>query len=190
MRLTRLWPLLLSLCLISCSNRNDVALYSLSEQELSQTASREVATLTQRTKLAGLPLHLAVTSLQSRIAPAGRPEVELSLQLDGQLQALVAVPLQWQLTFSAEPYFDQERQAVLIHNLQIRQSQLNAGGWQGRLKPLSAGLAQQLEQLLLSYPLYQLDPNNWQHRLLLNMPLQIQIQPGELVLTPAYPAPR
>lgn len=179
---------LLSLCsllLSSCASRDQLALYRLTEQELTTAANQHLTRLEQKTKLAGLPVLFRVTQLTTRIAPAGEPKVQLDLQLDGQLQALLAMPFQWQLSLSAQPYFDQNRQALLIRQLKLEHSSISAGQWQTQLKPLAAPLQAHLEKLLLQYPLYQLDANNWQHRLLLNMPLQIRFEPGQLVLSPA-----
>lgn len=87
---------------------------------------------------------------------------------------------------SAEPYFDQQRQAVYLRGFQLRHSEMEAGGLQGKLRPMSAEVAKLFQQQLARMPLYKLDPNKLSHRMLLNMPLQLQLTQGQISLSPAY----
>mgnify|MGYP006152442471 FL=1 len=57
------------------------------------------------------------------------------------------MPMQLALTLRAEPYFDQQRQAVYLRQFTIVQSDLQAGRWQGKLKPLNRELAQLLQHI-------------------------------------------
>ena len=189
---THRWQLLLVslLCLLSaCQHSNQLALYSLSEVELNQQLQRTLSKLTQDVRLAGIPLQFQVNSLQAVIAPDGQPLLQLSLQTAAQAQlAMLKMPMQLALTLSAEPYFDQQRQAVYLRQFRVIQSELAAGRWQGKLKPLNRELELLLQRLLAEQPVYRLDPQKLSHRALLNMPLALKVVPGKLVLSPAFNA--
>ncbi|MBU2428064.1 MAG: DUF1439 domain-containing protein [Gammaproteobacteria bacterium] len=181
------WVLLSLIFLSACQYSNQLALYSLSQTELNQQLSHSLGLLQQNARLAGIPVHLKVNSLQAQIAQDGQPLIQLQLNTEAQAKmALLQVPLQLALTLSAEPYFDQQRQAIYLRQFRVIQSELTAGRWQGKLKPLNRELEQLLQQLLAQQPVYRLDPNKLSHRALLNIPLTIKLSPGKLVLSPAY----
>lgn len=182
------WVLLSLIFLSACQYSNQLALYSLSQTELNQQLSHSLGLLQQNARLAGIPVQLKVNSLQAQIAQDGQPLIQLQLNTEAQAKmALLQVPLQLALTLSAEPYFDQQRQAIYLRQFRVIQSELTAGRWQGKLKPLNRELEQLLQQLLAQQPVYRLDPNKLSHRALLNIPLAINLTPGKLVLSPAYP---
>jgi hypothetical protein len=182
------WVLLSLIFLSACQYSNQLALYSLSQTELNQQLSHSLGLLQQNARLAGIPVQLKVNSLQAQIAQDGQPLIQLQLNTEAQAKmALLQVPLQLSLTLSAEPYFDQQRQAIYLRQFRVIQSELTAGRWQGKLKPLNRELEQLLQQLLAQQPVYRLDPNKLSHRALLNIPLAINLTPGKLVLSPAYP---
>lgn len=185
---TRLFSLLLVLfALIGCSQTNQLAFYRLSEAELNQQLSQQLQQLAQKVTVAGLPLKLQVNQLDVQIAPQGKPAVQLTLDTAALVQlALVQLPVQLKLSLSAEPYFDQQRQAVYLRHFQLLNSEMAAGGLQGKLRPLSAEVARLLQQQLAQMPVYKLDPNKLGHRMLLNMPLQLRLEPGQISLSPAY----
>jgi hypothetical protein len=189
--LTPLWQITIGFLLLTmlsaCQHSKQWALYSLSESELNQQLSRSVAQLQQNVRLAGVPLQLQVNTLQAVIAPNGQPLVQLALQTEVQAQlVMLKVPLQLDVMFSAEPYFDQQRQAVYLRQFRLIKSEMTAGRWQGQLKPLNRELEQLLQRVLAQQPVYQLDPSKLSHRALLNIPLALRLEPGKLVLSPAY----
>lgn len=184
----RLCSLLLVLVTVfGCSQNNQLAFYRLGEAELNQQLSQQLQQLAQQATVAGLPLKLQVNQLDVQIAPQGKPAVQLTLDTAALVQlALVQLPVQLKLSLSAEPYFDQQRQAVYLRRFQLLNSEMAAGGFAGKLKPLSAEMAKLLQKQLATMPVYQLDPNKLSHRMLLNIPLQLQLSPRQISLSPAY----
>jgi len=173
--------------LAGCQHTNQLALYQLDQAELNQQLNAKLSQLSQRTRLAGLPVAVQVTQLQTDIGPGGQQVLQLKVQTEAQVRlALIDVPAQLQFVLAAQPYFDQQRQGVYLRQFQLLDAQVAAAGWQGKLKPLSVELAALLQQSLANLPVYQLDPTKLSHQALLNMPLQLQIKPGSLVLSPAY----
>jgi len=186
MHIKGLLPLLMLLwlgMLSACQHSQQLALYSLTEVELNQQLKQTLTSITKDVRVAGMPLQFQVNHLQAQIAPDGQPLIELQWQ--AQL-ALLNIPMQLALTLRAEPYFDQQRQAVYLRQFQLVSSELSAGRWQGKLKPLNRELSQLLQKLLAEQPVYRLDPQKWSHKALLNMPLAIRLSPGKLQLSPAY----
>lgn len=183
-----LWyGLILLLCFVvsSCSNTPSLALYSVSQAELNQMAQQQIGRLQQQVAIKGLPLQFAVQQLDIQIAPAQQPVLWVSLRIQGKVDAtLVQLPVAWQLQLAAQPYFDRAKQGIYLRQFQLKHSEIQAGQWQGRLKPLTAPLQAEVERLLADYPVYRLDKTKWQHRLLLDMPLKLQLVPGEIILTP------
>ncbi len=184
----RIFSLLFSCYLLaSCSQTNQLAFYRLTDAELNQHLSQQIQLLGQKVTVAGIPLKLQVNQLDVQIAPQGRPEVQLELDTGALVQlAVLQLPVQLKLALSAEPYFDQQRQAVYLRGFQLRHSEMEAGGLQGKLRPMSAEVAKLFQQQLARMPLYKLDPNKLSHRMLLNMPLQLQLTQGQISLSPAY----
>jgi hypothetical protein len=173
--------------LAGCQHTNQLALYQLDQAELNQQLNTKLSRLSQHTRLAGLPVAVQVTQLQTEIGPAGQEVLKLRVQTEAQVKlALIDVPAQLQFVLVAQPYFDQQRQGVYLRQFQLLDAQVAAAGWQGKLKPLSAELAALLQQSLANLPVYQLDPTKLSHQALLNIPLQLKIKPGSLVLSPAY----
>jgi hypothetical protein len=184
----RLLSLLLVFVVAGCSQSNQLALYRLSEAELNQQISQQLQQLAQKVTVAGLPVKLQVNQLDVQVAPQGKPDIQLTLDTAALVQlALVQLPVQLKLSFSAEPYFDQQRQAVYLRRFQLLNSEMAAGGFAGKLKPLSAEVTTLLQQQLAQMAVYQLDPNRLSHRMLLNMPLILRLEPGQISLSPAYP---
>ena len=183
----RLCSLLWVFVVAGCSQSNQLALYRLSEAELNQQLSQQLQQLAQKVTVAGLPVKLQVKQLDVQIAPQGKPDIQLTLDSAATVQlALLQLPVQLKLSFSAEPYFDQQRQAVYLRRFQLLNSEMAAGGFAGKLKPVSAEVAKLLQQQLATMPVYQLNPNKLGHRMLLNMPLQLRLEPGQISLSPAY----
>lgn len=179
-----LFIVLLLLGVSGCQQGPAWSVFSLTQAELNQQLAQGSQGLQRTAQLAGLPVQLTINTLEATIAPQGKPVVQLRIQSSGQLQlSLLAMPLTLDITLSGTPYFDQQRQGVYLQQFRIEQSQLQAGRWQGKLKPFNRQLEQLLQELIAARPLYQLDPTKFSHQALLSVPLQLQLQPGLLLLS-------
>ncbi len=183
----KLLGMLLLYVLVGCSATNKMALLQLSQNDLNQQLNHQLQQRLSPVKLAGVPLQFRSVSVHNQIAPEGRSVVRLDLSADIAAQiAVIQLPLQTSMSIEAEPYFDQQRQAVYLRQFKVLDAKLSGAGYTGKLKPLSAELQQWLQSWLARQPVYQLDPNKLEHQLLLKMPLKIQLKPGQMVLTPAF----
>ncbi|MFC4656578.1 DUF1439 domain-containing protein [Rheinheimera marina] len=174
--------------LAGCSQMNRIDLYSLSQLELQQQLDQQLQAQAQRGRLLGLPLSLTTKELQLQIAPGQQQQVELKLQMAAELDA-VLLPLRTDLMLhlAATPYFDDQKNAVYLSNLQILDSSLGSGNQQFKLQPLSEQAKQLLAMALQGQPVYQLDCDSFSQRMLCDVPLTLQLQPGKLLLKPNYP---
>lgn len=183
----KLLVLLLWLLIAGCSSTNQLALLKLSQDDLNQQLNQELQQRLTPIKLAGIPLQFRSVTVQNQIAPAGRSVIQLQLAADISAQiAVLQLPLQAAISFEAEPYFDQQRQAVYLRQFKLLDAKLAGAGYSGKLKPLSTELEQWLQDWLARQPVYQLDPEKLEHQLLLKMPLRIQLKPGQMLLTPEF----
>jgi len=174
--------------LAGCSQMNRIDLYSLSQQELQQQLNQQLQAQAQRGRLLGLPLSLTTKNLQLHIAPDGQQQVELKLEMAAELDA-VLLPLRTDLMLhlAARPYFDDQKNAVYLSDLKILDSSLGSGQQQFKLQPLSEQAKQLLAITLQGQPIYQLDCASFSQRMLCDVPLTMQLQPGKLLLKPNYP---
>lgn len=173
--------------LAACSSSNQLALLRVSQADLDQQLNQKLATGLSAIKLAGIPMQFRQLSVVSEIAPEGRSVVQLALAADLTAQvAVLELPLTLELQVEAEPYFDQSQQAVFLKKFRLLNAKAAGAGYRGQLQPLSRDVEKWLESWLAKQPVYRLDKNKFEHRLLLNMPLQLQLLPGEIKLTPAF----
>jgi len=185
--MNKLWFIVLCLVMVGCSSTNQLALLKLSQDDLNQQLNQELQQRLTPIKLVGVPIQFRSVTVQNQIAPAGRSVIQI--QLSAALEAHIAVlqlPLQAAISLEAEPYFDQQRQAVYLRQFKLLDAKLAGDGYSGKLKPLSTELEQWLQNWLARQPVYQLDPEKLEHQLLLKMPLRIQLKPGQMLLTPEF----
>lgn len=182
-----LFSLVVLLFMFGCSSTNQLALYKLSQSELNQQLNAQLLQRLTPITLAGVPLQFRAITLQSEIAPAGRQVVQLQLATDMMAKvSVLQLPIAAVIAVEAEPYFDQKRQAVYLRQFKLLDANIAAAGYAGKLKPLSAELQLWLQNWLAEQPVYRLNPERVEHQLLLKMPLKIQLQPGQMLLTPAF----
>ena len=185
--MNKLLGIVMMLVLVGCSSTNQLALLQLTQTDLNQQLNHQLQQRLTPIKLAGIPLQFRAVHVQNQIAPEGRSVIRLDLSADIAAQiAVIQLPLQTAISIEAEPYFDQQRQAVYLRQFKLLDAKVAGAGYSGKLKPLSAELQQWLQNWLTRQPVYQLDPTKLEHQLLLKMPLKIQLKPGQMVLTPAF----
>lgn len=175
------------LLLASCSQLNHLDIFSLKQQELQSVLLDQLEQQQNKGKLLGLPLTLTVRQLELQLAPENKQQVELKLALGAEVDALFK-PLNTNLNLhlSALPYFDDEKNAVYLKDLQILDSSVGSGSSQIKLAPLSNEAKTILSQLLNRQPVYQLDCSKVTEKVLCGMPLTLVLRPGELLLKPDY----
>ncbi|SEA68389.1 DUF1439 domain-containing protein [Alkalimonas amylolytica] len=185
MTLLRMMWLGVGLLLAGCAQVSDLASYSVTEQQLQQLMLRQLDQLTQQTRLAGMPVALAVEDMQVRIGPDNSDVVRLGTKASAVFSAFgLHYPASLQLQIEASPYYDGEQNAVFLRNLRLLDSSIDAAGYRGNLAPLSTEVLQLVNAWLQDQPVYRLDENDPTQRLLMQMPLNMAVQQGRIRFSP------
>lgn len=172
------------LALMACSATNTVDIYQLAEPELDRLLTSQLQKQSKRLQLAGLPATVAALNVQSQIEQNG-----IYVDVDAQLQvglALLELPVAIQLGLLAEPYYDASVHGVRLRNFRLVRADIQAAGYSGRMKPLSNALQQAIATELERQPVFVLDPTKASQRLLMSMPLQLNLEQDQLVIRPAF----
>ncbi|RVT47573.1 DUF1439 domain-containing protein [Rheinheimera sediminis] len=177
------------LLLASCTQLNRIDMFSLKQQELQTVILEQLEQQQGKGKMLGLPLTLTVQQLELHLAPDNKQQIELKLALGAEVDALFK-PLHTDLKLhlSALPYFDDEKNAIYLKNLNILDSSVGSGSSQLKLAPLSNEAKAILSEVLNRQPIYKLDCSKVTEKVLCGMPLTLVLQPGELLLKPNYSA--
>lgn len=177
------------LLLASCTQLNRIDMFSLKQQELQTVILEQLEQQQGKGKMLGLPLTLTVQQLELHLAPDNKQQIELKLALGAEVDALFK-PLHTDLKLhlSALPYFDDEKNAIYLKNLNILDSSVGSGSSQLKLAPLSNEAKAILNEVLNRQPIYKLDCSKVTEKVLCSMPLTLVLQPGELLLKPNYSA--
>ena len=169
----------------SCAQVSDLASYSVTEQQLQQLMLRQLDQLTQQTRLAGMPVALAVEDMQVQIGPDNSDTVRLGTKASAVFSAFgLHYPASLQLQIEASPYYDGEQNAVFLRNLRLLDSSIDAAGYRGNLSPLSTEVLQLVNMWLQDQPVYRLDESDPTQRLLMQMPLNMAVQQGRIRFSP------
>lgn len=168
----------------SCSATNSVSIYQLAEPELDELLATQLKKQSKRLQLAGLPATISQLTVHSQIEADG-VYVTLASQLQVGL-ALLELPVSLQLAMVAQPYYDESVHGVRLKNFRLVSADIEAAGYSGRMKPLSTALQQSIAAELERQPIFVLDPAKPTQRVLMSMPLQLNLEKDQLVIRPAY----
>lgn len=170
----------------SCSQLGQMSVYSVSEAQLEQMVSTKVPELTRQANVAGIPLKMAVDKIGVRIGPENSDVVRLNTAASASLSLFgLTYPANMQLQLEAVPYYDAEQKAVYVRSVKLLNSTIEAAGYRGNLTPISNELFQMINQYLATNPVYRLDTTDPAVKLLAAVPLNMAVQQGRIVFTPA-----
>ncbi len=181
---------ILGLCLLlglaSCSQLGQVPLYSVSEGELEHLLSQQVPKLTQQANVAGIPLKMTVASMTVQIGPNNSEVVRINTAANAALSIFgLTYPANIQLSVEGVPYYDATQKAVFVRSVKLLNSSIEASGYRGNLTPVTHELLQLVNQFLATNPVYRLDTADPAVKLLAAIPLDMAIQQGRIVFSPA-----
>ncbi|MEE2024397.1 DUF1439 domain-containing protein [Alkalimonas mucilaginosa] len=175
----------IALVLAGCAQVSNLASYSVTEQQLQQLMLRQLGQLQQQTRLAGMPVALAVEDMQVQIGPDNSDSVRLGTTASAVFSAFgLHYPASLALQIEASPYYDSNEQAVYLRNLRLLDSSIDAAGYRGNLAPLSTEVLQLVNMWLQDQPVYRLDESDPTQRLLMQMPLNMAVQQGRIRFSP------
>lgn len=171
--------------LAGCAQLNQLASYTVTEQQLQQLMVRQLDQLQQQTRLAGMPVALSVEDMQVLIGPDNSDSVRLGTKASAVFSAFgLHYPASLALQIEASPYYDSNEQAVYLRNLRLLDSSIDAAGYRGNLAPLSTEVMQLVNVWLQDQPVYRLDATDPTQRLLMQVPLNMAVQQGRIRFSP------
>ena len=183
------WCLLaLILSLTGC--QTDFSVYQVTEAELQNYVRDELRRLDREQLKQGGPLSIQVRESVVRIAPDDREVVELSLDGELALHALVArIPLDVKLKLEGVPVFEPEERALYIRRLNLLESDIQSDLLDGRissadLAPAANMVVGSLARILERTPVYRFEESSFTGRLLQYGDMELKVVPGKLILVP------
>ena len=180
-----LLSLALAFALVGCATLSQLSVYTVSSTELEQVLDGQISQLQKQTSLAGIPLTLDVEDMTVSIGPDGRDVVHLGAIATARVSAFgLNYPAKVSLALEGTPYYDSEEKAIFVRSLSLLDSTIDAGGFKGKLAPVSGELMQVITGFLGTNPVYRLDATNKAISLLSTVPLQLTVEQGQLALRP------
>lgn len=177
---------ILMILLSSCSQMGQMSMYSVSEGQLEQMLSKQVPKLTQQANVAGIPLKMAVDTMAVQIGPDKSDVVRINTAASATLSLFgLTYPASLQLQVEGAPYYDAEQKAVFVRSVKLLSSSIEASGYRGNLTPVTNELLQLVNQFLATNPVYRLDSTDPTVKLLTAMPVNMAVQQGRIVFSPA-----
>lgn len=174
------------LLLTSCSQLGQMSLYAVSEKQLEQMLSQQIPKLTQQANVAGIPLKMAVDKMTVQIGPEQSNVIRINTAANATLSLFgLSYPASMQLQVEGAPFYDAEQKAIYVRSVRLLDSSIEASGYRGNLTPVTNELLQIVNQFLATNPVYRLDTQDPTVKLLTAVPVNMAVQQGRIVFSPA-----
>lgn len=173
--------LLLALLVSGC---NQIAQYSISEQEINQALEKHNR-YEKNIGVAGLAdAHITLTDLRSQIGRQEPNRVTLTGKANVNISSLFG-PQQAEmtLTMKAEPMFNQQEGAIYLKDMELTDIQVQPEKMQGVLKTLTPYLNESLKSYFNQKPAYVLSTDRSKaESLAKRFAKGLEVKPGELII--------
>ncbi len=174
------------LLLAACSQLGSLASYSVTEADVQQLLSSQLAQLNRQATVAGIPLKMAVDSMTVVIGPDNSDLVRIQTDATAVLSLFgLSYPANLQLQLEGAPYYDANEKAIYVRSLKLLDSSIEAAGYRGNLAPVSNELLQLVNGYLASNPVYRLDQSNPTVKMITAVPVNLAVQRGRLTFSPS-----
>ncbi len=172
--------------LTACSQLQQMSAYNVTEADLEQLLRQQLPKLTRQAEVAGIPLQLKVEAMQVQIGPGNAELVRVKTDASAALSLFgLSYPASLQLHIEGVPYYDGGQKAIYLRSVKLLDSSIEASGYRGNLVPVSNELLQLVNGYLANNPVYRLDTSNPTVKLLTAVPLNMAVQSGRIVFSPA-----
>jgi hypothetical protein len=170
--------------LAACSQLQQLSAYNVTEADLEQLLRQQLPQLTRQGDVAGIPLKMAVETMQVQIGPDNSEVVRLDTTASAALSLFgLSYPANMQLQVEGVPYYDGSEKAVYLRSVKLLSSNIEAAGYRGNLTPVTNELLQLINAYLANNPVYKLDMSNPTVKLLTAVPLNMAVHNGRLSFT-------
>ena len=171
--------------LSACSQLQQMSSYNVTEADLEQLLQQKVPELTRQATVAGIPLKLNVDSMKVQIGPDNSDVVRVNTAASAALSLFgLSSPATMQLQVEGVPYYDGTEKAIYLRSVKLLDSNIEASGYRGSLKPVTNELLQLVNGYLANNPVYKLDTANPTVKLLTSVPVNMAVQQGRISFMP------
>jgi len=173
--------LMLALSLAGC---NKLTQYSVSEQEVNQALQKH-NNYEKQIGVAGLvDAHIVLTDLNSKIGREEPDRVTLTGKATVDVSSLFGPQhAEMLLTMKAQPFFDKEKGAIFLKDMQLVDLQAQPEKMQGVLNTLTPYLSQSLKDYFNQKPAYVLNTDRSKaESLAKRFAKGLVVKPGELII--------
>jgi hypothetical protein len=183
--LMRILLLISIIVLSSCKATQNLSVYSFDDADIEALLRSELPQLSQRLSIMGLPVELEVGTVKVDIGPDNRDVVRVELGSTASIKALMlSYPVGLNLRVEGSPYYDADKQAIYLRNVDLLDSNVDAGGFRGNLNMLDKEVMVLVNGFLNQNPIYKLDPNDTKVRLMTKLGLDMKIEEGKIRIVP------
>lgn len=169
----------------ACTSIGSLSIYSLTENELASVIKDELPNLSRNVKVVGIPVKFTVEDAVVLIGPNGRNIIALDLKAIANVSVLfIEYPIRMGLQVEGKPYYDSKQNAIFLKQVDMINANIDAGGYKGDLGVLNNEAMKILSDYLGDNPVYTLDKSDPAQALISSIPLNLQIDNGELRLVP------
>ncbi len=176
---------LLALILTGCSSIAALSRYTISEEDIQRQLAGSITQLQDKISVSGIPMTLNIDGMQVDIGPDGRDVIQLGTSATASVEVFgIEYPASVRLKLEGKPVYNAEQKAVYVHNLALLDSEIDANGYRGNLAPVSDRLMMLVNGYLARTPVYELDTRKQLLRYLGQLPVELRIEPDQLVFAP------
>lgn len=169
----------------ACSQLQQMSSYNVTEADLEQLLQQKVPELTRQATVAGMPLKMNVDSMKVQIGPDNSDVVRVNTAASAALSLFgLSYPATMQLQVEGVPYYDGTEKAIYLRSVKLLDSNIEASGYRGSLKPVTNELLQLVNSYLANNPVYRLDTANPTVKLLTSVPVNMAVQQGRISFMP------
>lgn len=177
---------LIALFNVGCTT---LATYEISEPELEAYLQTAVKKFDRQQAESGSPLSVNLQEAHIDVGPDNRDVIVLDVKGDAAINAVIAkIPVGVTLKVEGAPVYSGKDKAVYIRRLRLIDSKIDSpylqGSAQSQIKPVTDVVMSSLAQLLENMPVYKLDQSDPRQKLLSNMPVDIVVGNGKLLIVP------
>lgn len=181
----RILLVIATLIIAGCSATQGLSFYTLNNEDVAAVIKPRIPELTKNTRILGLSVALSVNDLNVNIGPENRDVVALAIDATANINAFAfEYPVRVTLGVEGSPFYDSEKKAVFIRDVNLLDSSIDAGGFKGNLGMLDKEFMALINAFLADTPVYELDLNKPKVALLAKLPLNIEVVEGAIKLVP------
>lgn len=175
-----------TLFLSACTSTQGLSVYSFTNSEVASVLNQQLPKLSKKIRLIGLPVQFNVNDLSVNIGPDNRDVVALGVDAGAEIKALAfKYPVRLKLQIEGTPFYDSEKKAVFLRNVQLLDSSIDAAGFRGNLGLLNRQAMDVINAFLAVNPVYELNMKDPKMALLSKLPLDIKVVAGAIQLVPS-----